>query len=605
METKEITYSNKTFDDFNKSFEDFIKVYYPNTYTDFSEASVGRIFMDLASMVGDNLSFYQDYQFNETLLQSVKERKNIFALAYQFGYKPKISSPSIAKIKIYQQVPSKLVSGSYVPDTDYAIIIQPESVISSLTLGQSFYIKDLVDFNVSNTIDSRKDQVYSSDVTLNPIYYLLEKTAIAISGTINIKTFDITSPSKYLTLDLVDDNIIEILSIIDSDGNKWYEVDNLAQDTIFEESRNIFENDPNSYIDNSSTPYILNLKKVPRRFVTRFKQDDLLQLEFGSGISDSSDEIITLNPNNIGINTYDSLTSLNNSYDITNFLNTSTYGVAPKNTTLTVRYLVGGGLASNIEANSITNIASIDILQNILLDATILTYVKDSIGITNPEPSRGGKGADTIDEIRLNSLSAYTSQNRLVDTTDYITRCLSMPSKYGSISKIFVEPVSNCINLYTLGYDKNKNVTALSLASKENLKNYLEKYKMLNDAIQIKDSFVVNFDVFYEIIVLPSYNSNEVLLNCNKSLIEYFSIDKWQINQPIILSDIYSNLSQIKGVQNIHNIFLENLSGNNYSTMSYDFISATRNNIIYPSKDVMIFEVKFPLIDIRGRVTTF
>ena len=605
METKEITYSNKTFDDFNKSFEDFIKVYYPNTYTDFSEASVGRIFMDLASMVGDNLSFYQDYQFNETLLQSVKERKNIFALAYQFGYKPKISSPSIAKIKIYQQVPSKLVSGSYVPDTDYAIIIQPESVISSLTLGQSFYIKDLVDFNVSNTIDSRKDQVYSSDVTLNPIYYLLEKTAIAISGTINIKTFDITSPSKYLTLDLVDDNIIEILSIIDSDGNKWYEVDNLAQDTIFEESRNIFENDPNSYIDNSSTPYILNLKKVPRRFVTRFKQDDLLQLEFGSGISDSPDEIITLNPNNIGINTYDSLTSLNNSYDITNFLNTSTYGVAPKNTTLTVRYLVGGGLASNIEANSITNIASIDILQNILLDATILTYVKDSVGITNPEPSRGGKGADTIDEIRLNSLSAYTSQNRLVDTTDYITRCLSMPSKYGSISKIFVEPVSNCINLYTLGYDKNKNVTALSLASKENLKNYLEKYKMLNDAIQIKDSFVVNFDVFYEIIVLPSYNSNEVLLNCNKSLIEYFSIDKWQINQPIILSDIYSNLSQIKGVQNIHNIFLENLSGNNYSTMSYDFISATRNNIIYPSKDVMIFEVKFPLIDIRGRVTTF
>jgi hypothetical protein len=180
-----------------------------------------------------------------------------------------------------------------------------------------------------------------------------------------------------------------------------------------------------------------------------------------------------------------------------------------------------------------------------------------------------------------------------------------MPSKFGSISKVCVQPVTNSINLYTLGYDKNKNVTSLSQASKENLKNYLSKYKMLNDAVEIKDAFVINFKMFYDIIVLPSYNSNEVLLNCNKSLIEYFSIDRWQINQPIILSDIYSNLSQIKGVQNIQNIRLENISGNNYSDMAYDFTSATRNNIIYPSKDLMIFEIKYPQIDIKGRVTNF
>lgn len=605
METKEIVYSNKTFDDFNKSFEDFIKVYYPNTYTDFSEASVGRIFMDLASMVGDNLSFYQDYQFNETLLQSVKERKNIFALAYQFGYKPKMSSPSLAKLKIYQQVPSKLVGGRYVPDLDYAIIIKPETAVSSLTLGQSFFIKDLIDFNVSNANDIRYDQVYQTDVSLNPTYYLLEKTATAISGTINVKTFDITTPSKYLTLDISDDNIIEVLSVIDSDGNKWYEVDNLAQDTLYEECRNIFANDPNAYVDKDTTPYLLNLKKVPRRFVTRFKQDDLLQLEFGSGISDSPDEVITLNPDNIGINTYDSLTSLSSAYDITKFLTTTTYGVAPKNTTLTVNYLVGGGLGSNIESNSITNISSISIVQNILLNAGMLTYVKDSVGVTNPEPSRGGKGADTIDEIRLNSLSSYTSQNRLVDATDYVTRCLSMPSKYGSIAKVYVEPVVHSIHLYTLGYDNNKNCTPLSGASKENLKNYLNRYKMLNDTIEIKDAFIINFGVFYEIIVLPSYNSNEVLLNCNQALIRYFSIDNWQINQPIVISDIYSTLSQIKGVQNIQNINLDNLSGNNYSAMSYDLQSATRNNVVYPSKDLMIFEVKFPQIDIKGRVTNF
>ena len=497
METKEINYINKTFDDYNQAFEEFIKVYYPNSYSDFSEASVGRVFMDLASMVGDNLSFYQDYQFNETLLEFVKERKNIFSLAYQFGYKPKVSSPSLATIRVNQQVPAKLVSGSYVPNLDYAIIINPESVVSSLSYGQNFFIKDLVDFNVSTVSNPRKDQVFLTDNSGNPTYFLLEKNVTAVSGTINTKTFTIGSPTKYLTLDLIDDNIIEILSVVDSDGNKWYEVDNLAQDVTFEEFRNVFDNDPILYTESETTPYLLKLTKVSRRFVTRFKRDDLLQLEFGSGITDSPDEIVTLNPDNIGLNTYDSLSSLDNSYDITNFLNTSTYGVAPKNTTLTIRYLVGGGIESNIEANSITNIALSNIVQNTTLDSNMLSYVRDSVAVTNPQPSRGGKDTDSIEEIKLNSLSAYTSQNRLVSAEDYITRCLSMPSKYGSISKVYVNRDSKNINLYTLGYDKNKNVTQLSTSSKENLKTYLEKYKMLNDAIQIKDAFIINFKFYY------------------------------------------------------------------------------------------------------------
>lgn len=431
------------------------------------------------------------------------------------------------------------------------------------------------------------------------------KTVTAISGTIKTKTFDIGSPTKYLTLDLIDDNIIEILSVVDSDGNKWYEVDNLSQDVIFEDFKNIFDNDPNLVSDNKTTPYLIQLKKVPRRFVTRFRRDDLLQFEFGSGITNGVDEIISLNSHNIGINTYDSLSSLNNSYNISNFLNTSTYGVAPKNTTLTIRYLIGGGIESNVESDSITNIATANIIQNNNLDANILTYVKNSVAITNPEPSSGGKGLDTIEEMKINILSEYNSQNRLVSFDDYVTRCLSMPSKYGSISKVYVDKDSKNINLYTLGFDKNKNLVNLSNASKENLKVYLTKYKMLNDSIQIKDAFVINFKFYYDIVVLPSYNSSEVLLKCNKALIEYFDIDKWQINQPIILSDIYSLLSQINGVQNIQNVKIDNISGDSYSKLAYDFTSAIRNNVIYPSKDLMIFELKFPNTDIKGRVINF
>lgn len=605
MNNKEVNYISRTFEDFNKSFEEFIKVYYPNTYSDFSEASVGKIFTDLASMVGDNLSFYQDYQFNETLLQYVKERKNIFSLAYQFGYKPKVASPSLATIRVNQQVPSILISGSYRPNLDYAISINAGTVVSSLKYGQNFYIKDVVDFNISTPFDVRTEQVFLTDTSNNPTYYLLGKNITAISGTVKIKTFDIGSPTKYLTLDLIDDNIIEVISVTDSDNNTWFEVDNLSQDMIFEDSKNILENDPILYSDNKNTPYIIKLKKVPRRFVTRFKRDDLLQFEFGSGMSDIVDEVITLNSNYIGINNYNSISSLDKSYDTNDFLTTATYGVAPKNTTLTVKYLVGGGLKSNIEANSITNIATSNIIQNTTLDIQILNYVKNSVAVTNPQPSCGGKDADTNDELKINILSEYTSQNRLVSVEDYITRCLSMPSKYGSIGKIYVENTSHNINLYTLGFDINKNLVNLSNASKENLKTYLTKFKMLNDAIQIKDAFVINFKFKYDIVVLPTYNSSEVLLNCNKSLIEYFNIDNWQINQPIILSDIYSNLSQIKGVQNIQNISLENISDDNYSKLSYDFNSAMRNNIIYPSKDIMIFEIKYPDMDIKGRVINF
>jgi hypothetical protein len=602
-QTKDVPYLNKTFDDFNKSFEEFIKTYYPNSYNDFTDASVGKIFMDLASMVGDNLSFYQDYQFNETLILNAKERKNIYALAYQLGYKPKVSTPSIVNLTVFQQVPIKYISGIYIPDLDYAISIKNGTIVSSIMQGQNFYIKDLIDFSVSTTDNPRRESIYLTDsITNKPTYMLLEKDVLAISGTIVSKTFAIGSPTKYLTLDLNDDNIIEIVDILDSDGNKYYEVDNLAQDLIFEEIQNT---DTRTNISNNETPYILKLTKVPRRFVSRFKRDDLLQIEFGAGISDSPDEEYTLNPNNIGINTFDTLSSLSNSYDITSFLNTKTYGTAPKNTVLTVRYLTGGGLTANVDANTINNISLIDVIKNPYLPQSDINYLINSIGVNNKKPASGGKGIDSIEEIKLNAISNYTTQNRTVTREDYIARVLSMPSRYGSVSKVYVEKNSNNIILYCNGYDKNKNIVNLSLASKQNLKKYLSKYKMLNDAIEIKDSCVINFKCFFDIIVLPTYNSNDVLFNCNKKLIEFFDIDRWQINQPIILSDVFTILSQVIGVQNVSRLEFEDLSGGDYSEFSYDFKSALKNNIIYPSKDLMIFELKNPLINIFGRVINY
>jgi len=586
------SYLNKSFSDYSKDLVELSKTYFPNTYTDFSEESVGKMFFELVSMVGDTLSFYTDNQLQENLLLHAKERKNLFAISYQLGYKPKVTSPSVVKLTVYQQVPVK-TDNSYLPDYDYCVLIEENTVVTSLNTGINFIIQDTVDFSINNTYDIRTEKVWLRDNLGNPTYYLLSKEVTAISGQIKTQTFDVGTVQKYLTLDLIDDSIIEILDIYDSDNNKWYEVDNLAQDIVFDD-----------YKDTNGL-YNLKLNRVTRRFVSRFREDNTLQIEFGSGINDNVDEQVILNPDNVGINVYNSIDKMEASYDITSFTNTNTYGVAPRNTTLTVRYLVGGGTESNVESNTINSISTINIVQNTTLDPTELDYVESSITTNNIYPARGGSDGDTIEDIKLKALSSYTTQNRLVTENDYLVRCLSLPSKYGNIAKVYVQKDTDNINVYGLSFSIDKNLTTLNDVAKNNLKTYISRYRMLNDNIVIQDAKVVNVKLFYEISLLPSYNANQVLLNCNNLLQEHFNIDNWNINQPIIISDVYSLLSQVKGLQSVIGVKLENVSGGQYSQWAYDIAGATRNNIVYPPIDLSIFEIKYPNIDIKGRVNNY
>lgn len=586
----EFSYINKSFSDYSASLVELAKTYFPNSYTDFSEESIGKMFFDLLSMTGDTLSFYSDTQLSENLLLYTKEKKNIFAIAYQLGYKPKVTTPSIAKLTVYQQVPSNPLD-SYKPDYSYCVLIEGGSNVVGISNGQSFYIQDTIDFSINLPNSVRTEKVYLTDSSGHPTYYLLSKEVLAVSGQLKTTDFVINGATKYLNLDLIDENIIEIVSVIDSDGNKWYEVDNLAQDIVFDDFK-----DSNGY-------YNLQLNKVQRRFVSRFRNETTLQLEFGSGTNTSVDEIVVLNSKNVGLNTINGISKMNNSYDITDFMSTNTYGIAPRNTTLTVSYLVGGGSESNVESNTLRSISTSKVVQNSTLDSTKLEYVLNSISCNNSEPATGGSDGDTVEEIRLNALSNYTTQNRIVTQTDYIIRCLSLPSKYGSISKVFVENKDGVVNLYTLGYDINNTMTTLNSVTKTNLKTYLSRHT--DDKVLIRDAFVINFKLFYDITVLPTYNSNEVLTNCSNKLKDFFVIDKWNINQPILITDIYTELLSVKGVQSIVSIKLENVSGDNYSIYSYDFTGATRNNVIYPPVDKSIFEIKYPNTDIKGRVTTY
>ena len=618
---KEVKYLNKDFNSFKNQLIEFTQTYFPENFNDFSEGNPGMMFLEMASYVGDVLSFYTDNQIQETFLSTAQDKESIYNLAYAMGYKPKVTSAASVNLDISQLVPSKIVGGSYEPDFNYALNIRTNSTFNS-TEGATFYTTQDANFTYSSSLSTMNVSIFQYDASNNPEYYLLKKTIPAISAESKTQTFTIGEIERFKTLTLFDTNIISIESIIDSEGNQYYEVPYLAQDTIFEEVTNTGANDPllNQY--SNETPYLLKIKKVPRRFVTRFKTDNTLELQFGAGISDKADEQIIPNPDNIGLGIKDGRSKLDRAYDPSNFLYTKAYGQVPSNTTLTVTYLVGGGLSSNVNSNTITQTGTLLINNNVNLDSGMLNFVKSTVSSTNIEAAKGGGAGDSVEDVRLNTIANFGAQQRTVTREDYIIRTLSMPPQFGNVTKAYItqddqiSPLTNepnripnplALNLYTLGYNADKKLSLLNTATKTNLATYLEQYRMLTDAINIKDAFIINIALDFEITTFKNYNNEKVLLQCISELKNYFNIDKWQINQPIIMSDIKNLIGAVDGVQTIETVTITNKSGtlNGYSQYIYPINLATRNEVIYPSLDPSIFEVKFPDTDIRGSVTTY
>ena len=613
---RNIKYLNKDFTEFRANLIDYARTYFPTTYNDFSPSSPGMMFMEMAAYVGDVLSFYLDNQIQENYLQYARQNNNLFELAYMLGYKPNVTQVATADVDFYQQVPSKLSSSIYVPDFDYTLFINENAVISSPLTGTSnFIIEDPIDFSVSSSADPTEVSVYAISAG-NPTFFLLKKTRKAISSTINTTTFSFGSPIKFSTVNINADKIVGILDVMDSDNNEWYEVDYLAQETIYDSIKNTNANDPN-FSSAGDTPYLLKLKKVQRRFATRFIDSGSLQLQFGAGTSSDTDETVVPNPDNVGLGLPFEKQKLNTAYSPSNFIFTKTYGIAPSNTTLTVRYLTGGGATANTPANTLTNISGdIKFLKNNLNTSTA-NYIFSSLAVNNASAADGGGDGDTIEEIRQNASANFSTQLRNVTSDDYLVRVLSMPAKYGAIAKAYVETTkaqnisagetNSILDLYTLSYNADKTLRVPSTALKQNISTYLSQYRMVNDVINIKDGFIINIGVNFEIIVLPDYNNNEVLVNCITALKNYFAIDNWQINQPILLRDLYILLDKIEGVQTVNKVEIVNKVGEDlgYSKYAYDIKAATINNVIYPSLDPSIFEVKYLNSDIVGRCVSF
>jgi hypothetical protein len=607
---RDIRYLGKDFNDFRNNLIQYSQTYFPTSYNDFTPSSPGMMLMELSAYVGDVMSFYLDNQFQETFLQYARQSNNIFELAYMFNYKPKVTGVATAPIDFYQVVPA--IGNN--PDFSYALFIEQNSVITSNSNNSiNFLVEDSVNFSVSNSIDPTEVTIYESSAG-TPQSYLLKKTRNGISATTNTAEFVFGDFQEFPTVTINDDNIIGILDITDSNGNTWYEVDYLAQDMVYDSIANTNVNDPNYSVDNINVPYLLKLKQVQRRFVSRFTSPTTLQLQFGSGNPSDTDEEVVPNTNNVGLGLPFEKNKLTHAYSPTNFIFTNSYGIAPTNLTLTVRYLTGGGVSANVPSNDLNTFSGTPKFLNSNLPGA-QTYF-NSLQVTNPIAADGGQDGDSLQEIRQNSLANYASQQRNVTADDYLVRSLSMPSKYGVIAKAYIEKtklqnvlpgeIPSSLDLYALSYNQNGQLQSPSSTLKRNLSTYLSQYRIIGDSIDIKNAFIINIGVNFDIIALPEYNSNDVLTRCISTLQGYFNIENWQINQPILLKEINVLLDNIEGVQTVEKVEIINKTGTalGYSEFAYDVEGAKLNNTIYPSIDPMIFEVKYPNTDIQGRVVT-
>ena len=657
---KNVNYLGKDFDALKQNLIDFTKTYFPNQYSDFNDASPGMVFVEQAAAIGDILAFYQDTQLKESMLSNATERKNIIALAQSVGYRPKVTTPAVTNLTVYQLVPSVGTGVNNRPDDRFYFKIKSGMEVKSAS-NTSINFRTIDDVDFANTSSIEID-VFQRSGTGEIEQYLITKKAKAISAKEISTTITVSDSTDYPSITLNDTNIIQIISVVDENNNKYYEVPYLAQESIFIEQPNT-EANGDLYNSVMSVPYILEIQKVSRRFCVKVNSDNTMDLQFGNGSENNYDERILPNTKNVGMGLANSVQRLNQGIDPSNFLKTNTLGIAPNGKTLTITYLVGGGVESNINQRDLTTITKIEFEEDLISipDNLLNQYntFKQSIAVENLEAATGGRSSESVEEIRQNALGTFGSQNRAVTRQDYIVRALSMPERFGSVAKVYVSPdgeidnnspssiLSNpnniaeftnlvdslkgsskqdiqkelvkylsqkktsiseinnpfAINMYILGYDSNKNLTNLNDAVKQNLKTYIGEYRMITDGVNLIDGFIVNIGVDFEVIVYSNFNKREVITNCLTEMQNYFNIDNWTFNKPINISELELILANVEGVMSVPSVKISNLCGinGNYSPNRYNIDAATKGKIVYPSLDPSIFEVKFPNKDIKGR----
>jgi len=598
---RNIRYLNRDFDSFKKDIIEHLRIYFPDTVEDFNESSVGMMLTEKLAFIGDNLSFYLDKKFNESFIQTAKEKKNVFKHGKQQGYKAFGKSPAVGKIDGYLRVPATASNGQIIPDMRYAMTISKGANCRSNN-GESYETLLEIDFSTVDITDSNFVQVSTRAPDNTPTSFVLRVPDIdLIAGETKNSDFSVGAYESFKSITIPEDDVIEVISVTDSEGNSWYEVDFLAQDTVF-------DGVANSGQDSSDVPYLLTLRSVPYRFVTEYNiETNRTSIKFGSGDAYTFDGDLIPDLGDLALPLYGRDTFTDFALDPQNFLKTRTLGLAPVNTTLTVNYRVGGGASSNAGAGEVNIVTESEYeIGDTTLDEVVIRDVASSFAVYNRKPISGGRDEFAIEEIKELISANYASQSRIVTDADFIARALSMPVRFGSVFRAGVRKGivnKNSVEMFILSKDSNGNLTTAPSALKENLKLYLSKFRMMTDAIEILDGDIINIGVNFSILVDPSFNKTEVLVNCISALKEFFEIDKWQFNQPINITDIYSIIKDVAGVLSLIDVDFQNRNNTyqnrTYSSTIYNASENKKNGIVYCNENA-IFEIKYPNKDITG-----
>jgi len=597
-------YLAKDFDSFRAELLQYAQTYFPDQIKDFSEASLGGLLLDMPSFIGDTLAFYLDHQFRELDYKSAVEIENIETHLKNAGVKPTGKAPSSTSVTLTFIIDAETVDGDVQPTTTQLPKILQGTTFRA-TNGVTFTSTEDIDFKERDFLNQLRAEVLidTVDVLGQPSKFKVSRSISVIASKLITETFNITDsyvPFRKITLSNLDIN--QIVSVYDSDSNEYIEVEDLSQDTVYESvSRN--STDQSNSISN------LRIRPAPYRFVLETSlKTRLSTLMFGSGDAKDAEEEIVKNPAELALPLVGTTTFSKFSVNPNQLLKSKSLGYSPRATVIEVTYYFGGGLNTNVAAETITSISALAAVFDQKLSQSDVNRIRGTALVTNQSPSSGGSNAPTVNELRDAIPGAKSSQNRIVTRQDLLARVYTFPSVFGRVFKVGVNPSleSNLAsNLYILSKDANGNLITCSDNLKLNLRTYLNEFRLISESVIIKDADIINFKINFTITTVSNVNKLATLQEVAIKLIEEFDIGNFEINQEINLSAIKNAILNTRGVRSLANLELNSLTGDIggevYSSRSYDFLGNTLNDtVICPEGS--IFELKNPLQNVIGNV---
>jgi hypothetical protein len=595
-------YVAKDFDSFRADLLKYARTYFGDKIQDFSEASLGGLLLDMAASVSDMNSFYLDHQFRELSWSTVVEPTNLARMIQEAGIKVSGASPAVVTVSMFIEVPAKLVGTSYLPDEDTLPLIKQGTQLTSRS-GISFAITEDVNFLEKNRLGNLRASyvIGEVDASGNPLTFVLKRDVVCVSGQIISESFNVNSnPQPFFKISLSNSDVNEILNVTDSDGNQYYEVQNLSQDTVFKTF-------PNMSSDSEEVPRSIEVVSAPRRFVTIADAlTRITSLQFGSGNALTVEDDSIPDPETLTLPLYGKTTLDRFSIDPNSLLQTKTLGILPYNTTLTITYRFGGGLSHNVSSKSIRGIQTLNIEFPDSCPANIASSIRASLDVRNDSPAAGGASAPTLEDLRAQIPVVRSQQSRIVTKEDLISRIYTLPAKLGKVYRAGTRPNPDnplSSQLFICSKDSNGFLTTCPDTLKKNLRVYLNEFRLISDAIDILDTRIINFRVKFSIFVNPNSNKSTTLQLVISRLIDLLDIGKFQIDQPILISDVQNVIINTPGVLTLVDLKFENLVGEilgrTYSSVSHNINQYTKRGVIY-GQPGSIFELRYPQQDVIG-----